>query len=94
MPKQHRTMDDARELLFDAAEKLKNAKSDELDAELLRAKGIGSLVGVIVESAKVEVMHTKATGQASGSGFLPAGPRELPEGKQPASPRLVGDGRK
>lgn len=64
---------DLRELLFEAIE---GVKSGKLDIE--KAKVIGDLSQVMVNTAKVEVEFAKATGQ-KGSGFL-AAPEQLPPG--------------
>lgn len=68
------TMEDARSLLFQAAERLRDAKPEDLDTELLKAKGIGSLVGIVIDTARVEVQFLKTTGQSGGTSFL--GPTE------------------
>lgn len=65
-----KTIEDMRELLFRTAAKLENAKPSDLDNEILRARGIGHLCQVLVDSAKVEVTREKVTGQQSGSRFL------------------------
>lgn len=67
MPK---TIEDMRELLFRAATRLENAKPLDLDNELLRARGIGGLCQVLVDSAKVEVAREKVTGEKNGSRFM------------------------
>jgi len=59
-----KNIDDLRELLFSAIE---GVKAGTLDVE--RAKMIGDLSQVMVNSAKVEVEYAKSTGQ-KGSGFL------------------------
>jgi hypothetical protein len=82
------TIEDLRELLFKTARRLSDATSEELDAELLRARGIGDISKVIVDTARVEVAREKATGQPSGSRFLPARTEDLPQ--PPAPRRLVG----
>ena len=64
---------DLRELLFATIE---GVKSGNLDIE--KAKVIGDLSQVMVNTAKVEVEYAKATGQ-KGSGFLEK-PQELPQG--------------
>lgn len=68
-----KNIDDLRELLFDTIE---GVKAGTLDVD--RAKMIGELSQVMVNSAKVEVEYAKATGQ-KGSGFLEK-PEELPPG--------------
>lgn len=64
---------DLRELLFETIEGVKSGKLD-----IDRAKMIGELSQVMVNSAKVEVQYAQATGQ-KGSGFLEK-PEELPAG--------------
>jgi len=39
--------------------------------DIARAKAIGDVARVIIDSAKVEVDMVKATGATGGSGFLP-----------------------
>lgn len=86
-----RTIDGLRDLLFSAAERLETATPEQLDAELLRAKAIGDLGKVLVDTARVEVQREKATGQQGGSRFLPAAPKgaDEPPGEK-TTPRLVG----
>jgi len=74
MPQKTYTLEDARNLLFQAAEDLRDAKPDDLDAQLLKAKGIGSLVGIVIESAKVEVQFLRLPGQEGGTSFLGPSP--------------------
>lgn len=68
-----KNIDDLRELLFATIE---GVKAGTLDVE--RAKMVGELSQVMVNSAKVEVEYAKATGQR-GSGFLEKA-EELPAG--------------
>lgn len=68
-----KNIDDLRELLFATIE---GVKEGTLDVE--RAKMIGELSQVMVNSAKVEVQYAQATGQ-KGSGFLEAA-EQLPQG--------------
>lgn len=68
-----KNIDDLRELLFAAIE---GVKGGTLDID--RARMIGDLSQVMVNSAKVEVEYAKATGQ-SGSAFLEQS-AELPPG--------------
>jgi len=68
-----KNIDDLRDLLFETIE---GVKSGKLDIE--RAKMIGELSQVMVNSAKVEVQYAQATGQ-KGSGFLEQ-QAELPSG--------------
>jgi hypothetical protein len=56
----NKTIDDLRAALFDAIEGVKNGT---LDIE--KAKCISELSQVMVNSAKVEVEHEKATGEMS-----------------------------
>ena len=60
-------IEDLRNHLFETLEALKD-KAEPMDIE--RAKTIGGIAQVIVNSAKVEVDFMKATG-AKGSGFIP-----------------------
>lgn len=69
------TIETLRNHLFDTLAALKD-KEKPMDIE--RAKAISEVAQVIVNSAKVEVDHAKATG-AKGSGFLDKEP-ELPSG--------------
>lgn len=59
-----KNIDDLRALLFDTIE---GVKSGKLDIE--KAKIIGDLSQVVVNTAKVEVAYAQATGQ-KGTGFL------------------------
>jgi len=68
-----KNIDDLRDLLFATIE---GVKGGTLDIE--KAKVIGDLSQVMVNSAKVEVEYAKATGQ-KGSGFLEKS-EELPAG--------------
>jgi cell shape-determining protein MreC len=68
-----KNIDDLRDLLFATIEGVKEGKID-----VDRAKMIGDLSQVMVNSAKVEVEYAKATGQ-KGSGFLEKAD-ELPPG--------------
>lgn len=68
-----KNIDDLRELLFATIE---GVKGGTLDIE--KAKMIGELSQVMVNSAKVEVQYAQATGQ-KGSGFLDK-VEELPPG--------------
>lgn len=65
-------IEDLRDHLFETIEGLKD-KSMDLD----RAHAIVEVAQTIVNSAKVEVEHVKATGQITGSGFMP-GPGRKP----------------
>jgi len=68
-----KNIDDLRELLFSAIE---GVKDGTLDIE--KAKMIGTLSQVMVNSAAVEVKHAQVTGQ-KGSNFLDK-TEELPLG--------------
>lgn len=68
-----KNIDDLRELLFSAIE---GVKDGTLDIE--KAKMIGTLSQVMVNSAAVEVKYAQATGQ-KGSSFLEKS-EELPRG--------------
>jgi selenophosphate synthetase-related protein len=68
-----KNIDDLRELLFETIE---GVKAGKIDVE--RAKMIGDLSQVMVNSAKVEVEYAKATG-GTGSEFLDKRP-DLPRG--------------
>jgi hypothetical protein len=68
-----KNIDDLRDLLFSAIE---GVKDGTLDIE--KAKVIGTLSQVMVNSAAVEVKHAQVTGQ-KGSNFLDK-QEELPPG--------------
>ena len=68
-----KNIDDLRELLFSTIE---GVKAGTLDVD--RAKVIGDLSQVMVNTAAVEVKYAQATGQ-KGSSFLEK-PQELPPG--------------
>lgn len=68
-----KNIDDLRELLFETIEGVKNGNVD-----VERAKMIGELSQVMVNTAKVEVEYAKATG-GKGSEFLDKRP-DLPPG--------------
>lgn len=68
-----KNIDDLRELLFETIEGVKSGKLD-----IDRAKMIGELSQVMVNTAKVEVQYAHATG-GKGSEFLDKRP-ELPSG--------------
>lgn len=72
---------DLREHLFATLEALRD---EEKPMDLDRARAIADVAKVVVESAKVEVDMVKATGQASGSGFMPLAD-EMPD-KRLAAP--------
>jgi hypothetical protein len=77
MSKNH-TISTLREHLFQAMEAL---QGKENPMEIERARAVAELGQVIINSAKVEVDHVRATG-GKGSGFIP---EEKPE--PPALPR-------
>jgi hypothetical protein len=78
-------IEDLRNHLFATLEALQDK---DTPMEIERAKAVAEVAKVIVDSAKVEVDFAKATGQVSGSGFLPAAPKEQQAGT-PTQPRLV-----
>lgn len=61
-------IEDLRDHLFEVIEALKD-KENPMDLD--RARTIAEVAQTMVNSAKVEVDHMKATGQVTGSGFLP-----------------------
>lgn len=68
-----KTIEDPRSVLFDTIEAVKTNKMD-----IDRAKTIGDLAQVMVNTAKAEVDFARVTGQ-KGSGFLEK-KQELPNG--------------
>lgn len=73
-------IEDLRNHLFETLEALKD---EDKPMDIKRAKAVADVARVIVESAKVEVEFLKASGERSGSGFMPvlaedAAPRALP----------------
>lgn len=72
-------IEDLRDELFSTLRALRD-KENPMDVD--RAKAVGEIAKVIVDSAKVEVDHMKIAGGTSS--FLPAPP--VPE---PGQPRLV-----
>ncbi len=68
-----KNIDDLRNILFETIDAVREGKLD-----LERAKMVGELSQVMVNSAKVEVQYASATGQ-NGSSFLDKKP-ELPQG--------------
>ena len=71
----NRTIQDLRELLFDTIQGVKNGT---VDTE--KAKVIGDLSQVMVNTAKAEVDFIRATG-GTDSGFIKAAdPENLPQG--------------
>jgi len=63
---------DLRNHLFEAIEMLKDG-----DMELEKAKAIGDLAQVVINSAKVEVDFIKATGTERDSGFMQIGEPQI-----------------
>lgn len=78
-----KTIDDLRAVLFETIE---GVKSGTLNIE--KAKVIGDLSQVIVNTAKTEVEYAKATGK-KGSGFLEK-PADLPKGITGVSVHRIG----
>ena len=68
-----KNIDDLRDLLFETIEAVKGGTID-----IEKAKVIGTLSQVMVNSAAVEVKHAQVTGQ-KGSNFLDK-PEKLPPG--------------
>jgi len=64
MPKT-RTLEDLRELLFSAAERLEKADGDALEAELKRAKATGEIGKVLIATGRLELEHLRQTGRES-----------------------------
>lgn len=69
------TINDLRDHLFAALEGLRKG-----DMDIERARAIGEVAQVVINSAKVEVQHMHATG-GRGSGFIDAAPA-LPSGTE------------
>lgn len=73
-------IEDLRNHLFETLEALKDPdKPMEID----RARAVADVAKVIVDSARVEVDMIKATGAATGTGFVP-----LPADHPPAHRRI------
>jgi hypothetical protein len=71
-------IEDVRNHLFMALERLNDEDEPISDQELKRAKTIADVSQVIINSAKIEVDYLKATKRKQGTGFIPAGePIEL-----------------
>jgi hypothetical protein len=64
-------IDQVRQHILDQMQSLRSAKGDDIERELKRAKGIGELAQVMVNTAKVEVDYIAATKQPSAP-FLEA----------------------
>ena len=73
---------DLREHLFETIEAL---KCDKNPMPIDRAKAIAEVAGVIVESAKAEVMFIRATNSRSMTDFIPVeeSPKPAIENKRP-----------
>jgi hypothetical protein len=71
---QKKTIEDLREVLFAT---IAGVRDGSMSIE--QAQTISGLSQVMVNSAKVEVDYSKATGQKGGSGFLDQ-PSQLPAG--------------
>ena len=54
-------VEDLREHLFAAIERLNDAERDELDGEISRAKAIAEVAREITATAKAEIEHMKVT---------------------------------
>ena len=65
---------------------LRALRDPEKPMDIERAKAIADVAKVVIDSAKVEVDFMRVTGEAYGSGFIPA-ERQLPAGPQPVPPR-------
>lgn len=66
-------IEDVRNHLFMALERLNDTDEPLTKEELERAKAIADLSQVIINSAKIEVDYMKATKRKTGSGFIPEG---------------------
>lgn len=64
-------IDDLRNHLFLALERVGDAKPEELEREIARARAVSEVGHVIVDAAKAEIEFIKATGASRGSGFIP-----------------------
>lgn len=71
-----KTITDLRDALFSTLDALRD-KDAPMDLD--RAKTIADVAQTIINTAKVEVEYSRATGQAGGSGFLDTTPA-LPPG--------------
>jgi hypothetical protein len=67
--KHTQTIDDLRGELFAALRALRD-KDAPLEPE--RARVIAQVAGTIIDSARVEVEYLRATGETTGTGFIPA----------------------
>lgn len=68
-------IDDLRNHLFETLEALKD-KDEPMDLD--RARAIGDVAKVIIESAKVEVDFLRVTGALKSTGFIPDGEVDTP----------------
>lgn len=79
-------IEDLRNHLFAELERLgdESLTGKALESEIKRAKAIGAVAQNITDTARVEVSYMEATGQRSGTGFLPPaeGRPVLPPGKR------------
>ena len=66
------TMVDVRNHLIAQLERLGDASPEELAQEIDRAKALGQLGTVLIESAKAEIQFLQAIEGAVPSGFLPS----------------------
>lgn len=72
-------IEDVRNHLFAALERLNDEDEPVSEQELARARAIAEVEQVIINSAKIEVDYLKATKRKQGTGFIPAGESiELP----------------
>ncbi len=79
-----------RDHLFETIEALKDEKNP---MDLARARTIADVARVIVDSAKAETAFIAATGQRTGTGFIPQPPEpaQLPAGSHVGA--RLGNGR-
>lgn len=64
-------MTDVRDHLIEQLERLKDVDPAELENEIARAKAIGQIGSVLIESAKVECQYLNTVSGAVPTGFLP-----------------------
>ncbi|MCB0252538.1 MAG: hypothetical protein KDI55_02300 [Anaerolineae bacterium] len=74
-----KNIEDLREHLFATLDALRD-KNNPMDTD--RAKAIADVAQTIINSAKVEIDHIRATEAIAGTGFIPDKPRQK---KIPAS---------
>lgn len=83
-------VEDLREHLFAAIERLNEASREELDGEIARAKAVAEVAREITSTAKAEIEHLKITGQNHQAGKF-FEPHRLPSlgdgGGLPAPPK-------